>query len=89
MPEKLTFCPMRTCNHSPFAIPMQVVVHFKDSMLLKAIFLVIWEMLSNSAVIDEPLMVHSLIRADGQSAEGPEPVGLVRQPASTALFIWR
>lgn len=32
MTEKLTFRPMRACNHSLFAIPMQVVVHFKDSI---------------------------------------------------------
>ena len=46
------------------------VVHFKDpSCAARSTFLVIWEMLSNSVVIDETLLKNPQLKADSKSAE--------------------
>ena len=49
---------------------IEEVVHFKDpSCAARSTSLVIWEMLSNSVVIDETLLKNPQLKADSKSAE--------------------
>ena len=90
MSEKLTYCPIRICNHSPSVTPMEDWFTSKPQfVLLKALVHVIWEMLSNDVVLDEPLMVDLLPTTDSQPAESPELGQTPREAVFTALFICR
>ena len=74
-------------------IPIEDAVHSKAQVVLpKALFLVIWEMLSNNVVIDETLMMHPQLRADSKPAEPRGRQGFSQTPreaAFTALSICR